>query len=339
MKKIILLLALLAVFGSCKKNNTPDNNQEPDNLVYRSDCTIKEIYWLGDNETILFNDFCNGTLKKINTVTKAVQLFDIVAKGHLLQRIFYSEQLPNYAFYIALTKDAAGSFSMPLKLFSLDLTTGNSVLIRDNITQLPSWGGYTMGNKKLAIKSATELLVIDLEHATTQVFPVSQNVQAFSPDDTKMLLYSSSTSPITATVYDFVCQCTQPKNLAGSGIPIWRTQGLFGYNITTGVLNYLNLESGTLLKSFPDFGEGPWVAQNGSLAILLAKGPTYASDKKALLLSFDLVTGQTKEIASVVYVPLYSYNVGIYLAAISPNQKKVAYVQDLSNLRICLLAP
>ena len=340
--KLTVIAACILLHSSCRKNKET-SNQEPDNLVYKSSCTTAEIYWLADNETILLNDFCEGTLKQINTLTKSVQLFDLVARGHLFQGIFYSEQLPHLAFYIALTRDATGAFSEPFKLFSLNLATGNSVLIRDSITQNPSSGGYIMGNKKLAIKSGSELLIINLEQATTQILPVSETVQAFSPDDTKMLIYSSSQGPITgATVYDFVCQCTQPITLAGTstGKPLWRTQGLYEYNINAAAaLNYSNLQSGIVLKSFPGFAEGPWVAQNGSLSILLSKGPTYATDEKGLLQSFDFVSGQTKEIATALYIPFGFGIVGIYLAAVSPNQKKVAYVQNASDLRVTVLQP
>jgi hypothetical protein len=346
MKKIFYFLPVICIIistGSCKKGNVPSSqppgNQAQDNLVYRSSCSISEIYWLADNETVFLNDFCNGTLKKINTTTKAVQLFDIVARGHLVQRILYTDQLPDYVYYLALAKDATGAYSMPIKLFSLNLTNGISRLIKDGITQLPTWGGYTLGRKKLSIKSGTELLVIDLEQATSQIIPVSENVQAFSPDDTKMLIYSSSQTPLITTVFDFGCQCVQPKTLAGAGIPFWRTQAIYGYNINSGVLNYLNLESGAVLKSFPDFAQGPWVAPNSGIAIFLIKGANYSTDQKGVLMSFDFVTGQTKEIIAAPYNPFSSFINGIYLAAVSPNQKKVAYVQNGGDLRVSILQP
>lgn len=339
----MLIICVTIISISCKKNNAPGNqlpgNQDPDNLVYRSMCSISEVYWSADNETVFLNDFCNGTLKKINTTTKAVQLFDLVARGHLVQRILYTDQLPGYIYYLALAKDAAGAYSMPVKLFSLNLSTGISSLIKDGITQLPTWGGYALGKKKLSIKSGTELLVIDLEQATSQTIPVSESVQAFSPDDTKMLIYSSSQTLVVSTVFDFGCQCLQPKTLAGAGIPFWRTQGIYGYNINSGVLNYLNLESGVVLKSFPEFAEGPWVAPNSGIAIFFIKGANYSTDKKGVLMSFDFVGGQTKEIITAPYNPFSSFINGIYLAAVSPNQKKVAYVQNGGDLRVSVLQP
>jgi hypothetical protein len=295
---------------------------------------------MADNETILLNDFCNGTLKKINTTSKSVQFINLLAREHLVQRIFYSEQLPQFAFYIALTKNAIGTYSLPFKLFSLDLTNDNSVLIKDSITQNPLAGGYTLGNKKLAIKSGSQLMVVNLEQATTQILPVSGDVQVFSPDDSKMLIYSSSPAPVTATVYDFTCQCTQPITLAGNGIPLWRTQGIYGYKINSpATLEYLNLQSGMVLKSFSGYASGPWVAQNGSLSILFAEGATYATDHKGSLMSYDFVTGQTKEITTALYLPYSAYIVGIYLAAVSPNQKKVAWVQNGGDLKVSVLQP
>jgi len=339
--KCTLKSALIAVYVlshlSCSKKKEVPVTPVPDNLVYQSACTIDEIFWLADNETILLNDFCNGTIKKINTTSKSVQLFDLVTRGHLVQRLFYSEQFPQLAFYLALTKDATGVFSGPFKLYSLNLTTGNSVLIKDSITQNAFGGGYTLGNKKMAIKSGSQILVINLEQSTSQILAISGNVQAFSPDDTKMLIYSSS-GPVIATVYDFTCQCTQPITLAGNGNPLWRTQGMYGYNINSpGNLQYVNLQSGALLKSFTGFASGPWVAQNGSLSILFAEGPTYSTDQKGSLIIYDFVTGQTKEIATALYRPYASTIVGVYLAAVSPNQKKGAYVQNGSDLRVSVL--
>lgn len=331
--RLIACTACLLLNAGCTKNNpsTP-NDQEPDNLIYSSICTVEQVFWLPDNETILLSDHCNGTLKKINTSTKSVQLFDLMAREHLLQRIFYADQLPNFAYYIALTKDASGSYAPPFKLFSLNLSTGISVRILDSINQNPlSSGGYTMGNKKLAVKSGQQSMVIDLEHSTSETLPVSNNVQAFSPDDTKMLTFPSTQNPVTASIYDLICHCTQPITLAGSGTPFWRSQGIYGYQVNSTVpaqenLEFSNLQSGALIKSFPDYVQGPWILPNGNLVTLLVKGPTYSSDNKAKLINFDLITGQTKEITTVIHNPFLSFIKGIYLAAASPNQKKIAYV-------------
>lgn len=345
--ELVVLVITIWLNGGCIKLQAPiADNEELENLIYSSSCTISELFWLSDNETVLMVDHCNGTLKKINTSTKSVQFFDLGARGHSTQRLFYFEQIPQLAFYITPIV-VSNTFS----LFSLNLATGASVLIRDNITQNPYWGGYTQGNKKLSIKSGTELLVVDLEQATTQVLPISQTVLAFSPDDTKMLLYPSLQGPASGpTVYDFTCQCLKPIALVGTstGKPLWRSQGLYNYSIlsvqgpndlyaTQVAVTFSNLESGVTLKSFTNFMEGgPWVAQQGSLSVFMVKGPTYATDNKAVLLSFDFLSGQTKEIVTVEHKPFPASIVGIYLAAISPNQKKVAYVQHGSQLRVSM---
>src|SRR5580765_3146174 len=120
--KFALVAAYTLLHISCGKKNEVPATPAPDNLVYQSACTTDQIFWLADNETILLNDFCNGTLKKINTTTKSVTLFDLIAREHLVQQIFYTEQLPQIAFYLALTKDASGAYSTPFKLYSLNLT-------------------------------------------------------------------------------------------------------------------------------------------------------------------------------------------------------------------------
>ena len=327
--KYTLMAAYILMHISCINENIFDPPTPPvsENIVYKSSCTIEEIFWLADNETILLNDFCNGTLKKINTSTKSVQLFDIGARGHLNQRLFYSEQLPQLAFYIALTKDATGVYSVPYKLYSLNLTTGISVLIKDSITENPLVGSYTLGNKKLALKSGTQVLAINLEQSTSKILPISGNVQAFSPDDTKMLIYSSS-APITS-VYDFTCQCAQPITLAGKGNPLWRTQGIYGYNYSSNPseLQFINLQSGAVLKSFTGLSSGPWVAQNGSLSTLFAEGPTYNTDNKGSLITYDFVTGQTKEIAKLTYRKYVQSIYGVYKAAILDTPDKISSVR------------
>lgn len=344
--KLIVAATIIIFYTGCSKNkSTQVNNPEPDNLVYRALGTINQIFWLSDDESILLNDGTNGTLKKINTSTKTVQLFDIMSREHLLQRIFYTDQLPNFAYYLAITKDASGSYAPPYKLFSLNLTTGTSVRICDSITQNPlSSGGYTMGNKKLAVKSGQQLLVIDLEQSTSQTLPIAENVHAFSPDDSKMLIFSSTQYPVTAAVYDFLCNCSQPITIAGQGTPFWRSQGIFGYQVTSPAtlqfdLRLSDIQSGALIKSFPDYLEGPWILPNGTLVTLLVKGPTYNVDRKAVLINFDLVTRQTKEITTVVHDPYLSFIKGIYLAAVSHNLRKIAYAQNGSELRVSVLQP
>jgi hypothetical protein len=137
MKKCIyVLLYLTAGFLSCKKPDIKEKEDvEPGTLLYSGNCGAGDNFYWFDNESILLNDHCEGTLKKLNTTSKSVQLFTI-NKDYLLQYIFVTEDIPGLIFYTALTKGANGSFNLPVKLFSLNLSTSNVTLVQDSISEV-----------------------------------------------------------------------------------------------------------------------------------------------------------------------------------------------------------
>jgi hypothetical protein len=330
-KAVFVLFYFTAGFLSCKKPViTQPGAVEPGTLLYSGNCgSGSNFHWI-DNESIIVNDHCEGTLKRISTINKSVQ-FIAINKDHLLQNIFFTEDIPGLFFYTALTKNGSGSFSMPLKLFSFNLSSSNVLLVQDNISESPQPGSpyFAIGRKKMAFRDGKRILVIDLEKNASEEIPISTSfrIGSFSPDDTKLLIDTLSVTGSTNTVlYDFGCNCNQPSTLITSNTTVlWRPPGVYGYRVsssqTQAGTEFLNLSTGTALKIF-DLITRPWINPKSTLVFVWVRSSSTAG--KGLLMSFDLLTQQTKELFTSDCC-LLSVNNEVTMATLSPDGKKLAF--------------
>jgi tricorn protease-like protein len=188
-----------------------------------------------------------------------------------------------------------------------------------------------MGRKKMAVKDGKGMLVVDLEKNTSKKVSITSffRIKSFSPDDTEILIDTLATSGSTNTMlYDLSCKCKQPTPLVTENIAVtWRSQGIYGYRVlnpqTSADIEFLNLSTGAPLKKFNQI-TGPWIGSKSTLAFVWVHSPN-ASDK-GILMSFDLVTQQTKELFTGNCC-LLSYNNDVTRATLSPDGKKLAFTK------------
>ncbi|MBD0378313.1 MAG: hypothetical protein ICV51_22130 [Flavisolibacter sp.] len=134
----IAAITLLLLISSCKKPAKEEKKDEgPGTLLYIGNCGVSDqIFWL-NNETILIGNSCEGSFKKVNVTTKAVQNITH-NKDHLPQQIIFTEKVPDVFFYLAITINSSGSFSRPVKLFSYNLSTGTTATVIDSLPGIAS---------------------------------------------------------------------------------------------------------------------------------------------------------------------------------------------------------
>lgn len=336
--RILFISLVLISITSCSKD--PVNNTPADDSIYTAPGEISELIWLADNQSVIINYRIGGNIYIFNTVTKTERTWNAGA-NFLVQWMYYSKDVPGKAFFTTLSRSPGGSWVMPIQLYSLDLATLTTVLVRDNITEIPTGGNYRMGTKKMAIRDPAGTILINLETGTSQLLNVIGDVQAVAPDDNRLLFYSNYSNPISNSfIYDVSSSASTPYPIAGEGKAFWRAGGLFGYGNGGSSWN-LNMQSfqggGSIIKSFPDYIAGPWIANNDHRTFLYVKGTTWSSNQDAMLISYDPLTGRTRELAHAPF-PLYSsYIKGIFLAAASPDGTKLAYVLNGSKVKLLSL--
>ncbi|GAA4466816.1 hypothetical protein GCM10023189_49520 [Nibrella saemangeumensis] len=333
--------------------------EKPGTLLYKT-CSVNKFYWL-DNDNILLDDRCEGSLKKVNASTQAIRYISFATDNRPMY-MFYTQQVPNTIFYIAV-KPANGSAPAQQSLFALDLTTNRTSTLRENLAEIPAlgydgYGPFVLGGRKLGISRLIppqfqpKLLVIDLQSGSTQAFSTADILQAFSPDDNQMLLHtavrkqSGSRQTIAGSVtYDFGCQCSRslPQTSLvdafvgpGKANVVWQPQGLFGYSAVPvsewsnqNTVQFYDLTSGRTLKSFTDVIDTPWASANSTwMALWMASKdpntPAYSSQGK--LITYDLVTQQTKVIFTGTCCNA-AFNSDVTAVAFSPDHKKIAFVK------------
>ena len=338
----IIILLLVALLSSCGVEElvviVPDHKvvfSEPDG----SFCSINELYWLPDNEHILMNDFCNGTIKKINWQTGFTEYLSIPDQ---YQNFFVSNEIPDYFFYLALSSLTETTF----KLCSYHLNTNRSELILNGIQENPITSKYLVGGKKLAI-SGNPVKVIDLETGETEVIPLYGSVKAFSSDHNQLLLYSLQYSNFQllitgALMYDFTCQCTSPVYPAmyPKGV-IWNTQGMFGYEespdneigAASSNLVLTNFTTGDTLTTISKYLGGPWSAFNGTKILVYSYRGQGIDSEGGNLRSFDCSTHLTTTLLNTFSSSPYD-RFNLNEVSISPDQTKIAYTYQGVQIRV-----
>jgi hypothetical protein len=285
-------------------------------------------------------DHCNGTIKKINTVTKAINYLNIPA-GYLSQRIFVSPEIIDHFFYLAiLQQDPSAGFM----LFSYNLKSHATSLIKDGLTGNPTLTRYLLSGKNLAI-SGNPVEVINLETGDSELIPVYGAVKTFSPDGNKLILYSlqymSGQVQVTGALeYDFLCHCSSPlvANFYPEGV-IWNNIGLYGYNrFYDNPYNFppLHLEltdfnSGDVLDTFTNFVGGLWSAYAGTK--LLAFTFQESDSGSARLNAFDCVTHTSMQVLSAESSSQYDV-MGINEVSVTTDQSKIAYTEQSVRIKV-----
>lgn len=333
-----LILSVYLALTACKKNS--DNPQTPtDDTIYTSACQAGELIWLTDNTTVLINDHCGANIYILNTVTKTTKSWNYTP-NFLLQRFYYIKDIPGKIFFTTMTKQPSGAFGTPFKLYSLGVDNLDTILVKGNITDNTYAMGFVGGGKKMVLKTTTDTSLVDLETGSSQSIHVSAEAQAFSPDNTKILFYPYNTIPITgASTFDLNCSCTQPITLAGNGKAVWRTSAIMSYASSglPAILQFMNLQTGSVIKSFPDAIAGPWISAGSNLAFLFVKGPTWSTDFDGILISYDFISNQTRELAHAKSNPASSFVQGIFIAVQSPDGTKLVYALDGNKLKVISL--
>jgi hypothetical protein len=331
MKKSFLggLLVCLAACSSDAPEILKDDDPST-RLFSDTQCATSSLFWKS-NEIILLTNSC-GELKQINVTTQSVQKIANFGLdfNHGLQKSYFSEQVPNYYFYTAITDNTTQHH-----LYRLNLSTKEVELVAGNL------GVYELifGNKFLALSPTgnEDFVRINLETLETLEFKLNGSVLAFSPDDKKVLVFLENEQK--RSLYDFDCLCLEPITLNGSGTPIWRQEGLFGVEVViTGgyIYNYSyvfrNLLSGEVLISYDQvLNDESIAAPSGTLVASFVAADTYTKDRRASLVTFDLSTKTSKTLATVT-----NYRGGITNLAISPDQQKIvfSYIKDSFQVRL-----
>ncbi|MDZ4793615.1 MAG: hypothetical protein SGI83_04985 [Bacteroidota bacterium] len=334
LKSICLILVVNPLINACKKDS--GSTPAPDDIIYTSTCSIRELIWLADNNSVLINESCNSNIFILNTTTKVRRTWNFSPNLNV-QRFYFTPDIPDKIFFTSLTRQDLGGFSISFRLYSLGLTNFDTLLIKDSITDNTFAQGYTGGGKKMVIRTIAGMELINLETMASQVLPVTGGAQAFSPDNSKTLFYQYNANPITnAVIHDQNCSYVQPISLAGNGDgkALWRTSAIMSYHKTSPFdLEFQNLQTGSITRSFSNYIAGPWISMASNHALLFVKGLNWANDKKGILVDYDFINNQTRSLVHEEYY--YSSTlIGILLAAVSPDEKKLAYVVDGYKLKV-----
>ena len=328
--KISLFLASL-MFASCSKEENVIIEPPETEYVYVSDCIIDEVFWLPDNINILMMGDCNGTIKKINTLTRYVSSIE-PPEGYIITHIYVSPDISDRFFYVAYGYQQDDT---PFKLFSYHFATATSTVIKEGLTL---HGGYGIRGNRFVI-AGNPIEILNLDTGESEFIPENGHAGPLSPDGTQLLVYTTQ----GVMVYDFACQCTSML-LAGSFTDeiIWNNSGLFRcetiitnfpYTLT---FHLKELISGDLLLSPENYSGGPWSAFNGTELLFFTYDPEIKYGESSSLISYDC---NTKKISVILTCPTDRYypNLVQSCLSVSPDQTKVAFRVTASHIQVSSL--
>jgi hypothetical protein len=310
----------------CKKNYVPP---EADHSIYTSSCSVTNIAWFPDNESVLLESHCGSNQYIINTVTGQQRTWNV---GSLIpQNPFSTPEIPGRIF---LFSKGQGIF---FNLYTLNLADLVTALIKDSINANPFLGDFYVSGKQLAIGNATETQLISLETGSSQKINIG-NVQGWSPDNNRLLFYDPYTQVNSATVYDLLCNCSQTMPLNGEGRSIWRPQGIIGYHYRgtfafSDTLVIQNMQTGAVINNFTRIIKGPWIVRGTDLMYIFNETPGFATDLMGELISYNPFTGETRPIIKATT----SLNDGVSTMAVSPDKTKLAYIERGLYLKVVRL--
>lgn len=316
----------LFLFFTCSctdKDTTPDVTTA--RLLYSSGSCVFIDVFAQDNETALIVDNC-GNLKKIVLLTgKSTILAD-----HLFyQGGFFTPSVPGSLFYLTLTK-SNGVYLEPFLLNKIDLASGTIQTFVSDGLHNAFHGGYTTGNKKLAVQQpgSEELLVIDLENLSLHHYTIPGTFEAFSPDDSQAIIRTAGNSTV---LYDFECECTQPLSFSGIDKYLWRQQGIFGVKYAGYGMQFQDLQTGTVLGSI-DYALNWTASPQGTLISVFKKDTDYETSFMTRIETFDLVT----KISKTIYPFKFNIisNTGITFLTPTPGEDKLLFVENSNKLKI-----
>ncbi|HUR31791.1 MAG TPA: hypothetical protein VMZ69_10200 [Saprospiraceae bacterium] len=328
--RITLLMSIL-IFNSCGKEENVIIEPPEDEYIYSSDCIIDEVFWLLDNTHIVVNDGCDGTIKKINTLTGSIEYFE-PAEGYIIHHIYVSPEIADRIFYVAHGYTQSDN---PFKLFSFNLETHSTSIIKEGLTLYSRYG--VRGNKFVLAGNPIELF--DLETGESEFITEDGYAGPLSPDGSQLLIYTTQ----GIMIYDFACQCTSMLQAGPfSDDIIWNNSGLFSYKNTINLFPYTSffslrdLISGELLLSPKNFSGGPWSAFNGGQLLFFTYDPEIKFGDSSSLVAYDCNTKKTRVILTC---PTDSYYPTMNQTAlsISPDQTKIAFRVKASLIQVSQL--
>lgn len=335
----ILLWITAGMIAGCKKadDDSPGIPKPKTKLVHTATglCTIGELYWMPDSRHILMNDFCNGTLKYIDSENGTFRLL-YMPGGVQYQRFFVSDSFPGTFFYLALANQT------DYNLYSFTIASNASELIYSGLTSTsnPLTTRYLVKGKYMAI-SGNPITIINLESGMAQTIPGIGSIRTFSQDGEHLLYYSLN--PVAAHEYDFSCNCETP--VTSAGLPtqvVWTQNGYYGSTITPGTfangwndsISIWKLEQGEVLVTKNLFIEGPVSASNGAELLFFDYNPGASSQNPITVNALDIPAHTVRTILSIPGVPYTSlFKTPLYYS-ISPDQTRLATGFDGVNIYV-----
>lgn len=319
------LFVFLLVTG-CNKDNSPP---EADHSIFTSSCSVANIAWFPDNESVLLESHCGSNQYIVNTATGQQRTWNV---GSLIpQNPFNTTEIPGKIFFFSKGQ------GIYFKLYALNITDLATTLIKDSINANPYLGDFFVSGKQLAISNTTETLLINLETGSSQKFNIG-NVQGWSPDNNRLLFYDPYQQVNSGTVYDFLCNCFQGMPLNGEGRLMWRPQGIISYHYRgvfafSDTLVIQNMQTGAAIKKFTSIIKGPWIVPGSDVMYVFNETPGFSTDLIGELTGYNPFTGETRFILKATT----SLNDGVTTMAVSPDKTKLAYIERGVYLKVVRL--